>query len=166
MLRIWFTAAAVALTASLPAMAETASTGQARKVGVTTCAPLVEGIGKHVSGQNEHYSVTTWNKNEPDGRLFNSQVITKYSDGHSVAAFSVVPAKKGTCDGSYTQVFYSEKSCSVMRETIYKDWDFSSEGAGLVILENDNKTVNAILMPAGPGCVAVRTEVLYDWEEG
>lgn len=161
----WLVAAAITLAVSAPAFAETASTSQARKAGFTTCAPMVESMGKHVSSENGHYALATWNNTETNERLFNSQVVTKFSDGHSVSVLSSVPNKQRTCDGAVTQVFYSDKSCSVTRETTYKDWKFSAEGAGLVILESNNASVNVTLMPAGEGCIAVKNEVLYGWQE-
>lgn len=166
MRKTWLATTTLSLALAGSAHAETASTGKAREAGFTTCAPLVEAMGKHASGENPHYALATWKNTETDERPFNSQVITKFSDGHSVSVLNVVPSKPAKCDGALTQVFYTATSCNVTRETTYKDWKFSSEGAGLVILENESGTVNAVLMPAGEGCVAVKTEVLYGWQEG
>ncbi|AGH81010.1 hypothetical protein PCNPT3_05340 [Psychromonas sp. CNPT3] len=69
--------------------------------------------------------------------------------------------KTGQCDGSYTTVFYIDKSCSVARETTFKKWKYSGELAGLLILKNPTGALNKVLLPGGNGCVAITTEVAY-----
>jgi len=142
------------------AFAETVPTSQAKKNGFSTCSETVEGLSSFVLSGN-HSSLATWNKNDADERLFNSIASVKYSDGHSAAVINVANTKSGKCDGSYTTVFYIDKSCSAARETAFKEWKYSGELAGLVVLENQSGLVSKMLMPGGSGCVAITTEVAY-----
>jgi hypothetical protein len=152
----------IILLACGTALADTTPAEQAKKNGFNTCQKTVEKIAKFLIGDTNNGAVSTWNQKNPDGRMFNSQVVLKYSDGHSMAVLNVAPVKNGKCDGSYTRVFVSETSCSVLRETTYKDWKFFGEIGGLVSLENKNASVSAVLLPNPPGCAAIQTEVVYE----
>lgn len=156
-----FLAALLAFACVPLARAETVPAAQAKEQGFNTCRDMVELLSKHLVASNEHAAVSSWNTKDTDGRMFNSQVVTRYSDGHSFATISVAPTADGKCDGTYTSAFYSAKSCTVVRETAFKEWDFFSESAGLVVLINKDKTVNKVLLPAGQGCVALNTEIVY-----
>lgn len=146
---------------SVTANAGTVPTQQAKANGFTTCQNTVEGLSEFVVRKNSHASLATWNKNGADNRLFNALISVKYPDGHSAAVANVAHGKTGQCDGSYTTVFYIDKSCSAARETTFKDWKYSGELAGLVVLENQTGAVNKMLLPGGSGCVAITTEVAY-----
>lgn len=135
---------------------------QAQKNGVRTCLTTLDGVAKFLFKETKHSSLATWNKVAADSRLFNSQVAVKYTDGHSVAVVNVAPTKAGKCDGSYTTIFVDDRSCPVVRETIFKDWKFADELAGLVVLKNKDGGVSKILLPSGSGCVAITTEVIYE----
>jgi len=144
------------------AIADTVPGEQATKNGFNTCQKTVEKLAKFVTGDVKHGAVSSWNKKSSDNRLFNSQVVLQYSDGHGMAILNVAPVKSGACDGSYTRIFTIEKSCPVLRETTYKDWKFFGEIGGLVSLENSNGSVSAVLLPSQTGCVAIQTEVVYE----
>lgn len=146
---------------SVAVNAETVPAQQAKVNGFTSCQSMVEDISKFVVGENNHGSLAAWNKNSTDNRLFNALISVKYTDGHSAAVANVAHGKTGQCDGSYTTVFYIDKSCSAARETIFKEWKYTGELAGLVVLENQTGAVNKILLPGGNGCVAITTEAVY-----
>lgn len=135
---------------------------QAKKNGFRTCLKSVEDLARFVVEDSKHASLGTWNKKMADTRLFNSQVAVKYSDLNSVSILNVAPTKSGKCDSTYTTVATFEKSCAAVRETILSKWKFSGELGGLVVLENDNGGVSVILVPAGPSCTTVKTEVIYE----
>lgn len=144
------------------ALANTLPGEQASKQGFNTCQKTVEKIAKHIVEDAAHGAISTWNKSSPDSRLFNSQVVIKHSDGYSVSFMSVAPVKGGKCDGSYAKIANSEKSCSILRETIFKQWKFFNEVGGLVSLENDSGSVSVLLLPNQIGCTIVRSEILYE----
>ena len=135
---------------------------QAQKNGVRNCQRSIDDLAKHVVKENKHASLGVWNSKSPDLRLFNAQVVVSYSDAKSLALLNVAPTRTGKCDGTYTTIFYTEKSCSIERETTFKDWKFSGELGGLVTVENQNGSLSKILMPAGSGCITVTTEVTYE----
>lgn len=141
--------------------AETVPAQQAKANGFNTCHGMVEGVAEFVINENDHGSLSTWNSSDADNRLFNSLISVKYSDGNSVAVANVTHGKTGSCDGTYTTVFYLDKSCSASRETTFKDWKYYGELAGLVVLENQTGSLNKMLLPGGNGCVAITTEVVY-----
>lgn len=144
------------------AVADTIPGEQATKNGFTSCQKTVEKIAKFVIDDTKHGAVSSWNNKTPDTRMFNSQIVLKYSDGYSVAVINIAPTKSGKCDGSYTTTFTSAKSCSVLRETTFKGWKFFGEIGGLVSLENEAGSVSKILLPTETGCVAISTEVVYE----
>lgn len=151
----------VSMLASTSVYAETVPAQQAKKNGVTTCSSFIEDLSKFVVKENDHGSLATWNKNKPDDRLYNALVAVKYTDGNSVAVINAINTKSGKCDGGYTTIFYLDKSCAVARETIFKEWKFYSQLAGLVVLENPSGAVSKVLLPAGAGCVTVSVETAY-----
>jgi hypothetical protein len=144
------------------ALADTVPAEQAAKSGFTSCQKTVEKLAKHIIGDSENGALSTWHNKTSNSRIFNSQIILKYSDGNSVAILNVAPTKSGKCDGSYTRTFTHEKSCAVLRETLYKDWKFYGEIGGLVTLENSGGSVSTILLPFQTGCVTTQTEVVYE----
>lgn len=151
----------IALAWSGLANAQHIPSEQAQKNGVRTCQRTVEQLATHLLDDRPHGSTATWNNKDTDGRLFNANVVVRYSDGHSVAVLNAAPTRTGGCDSSYTTVFVYDESCSVARETHFKNWLFSNELAGLVVLANKSKTVRKTLMPSGSGCTVVSTEVIY-----
>ena len=132
----------------------------ARKNGVRKFQKTLEDVAQFLTKDSTYSALSVWNKENADAHIFNSQISFKYSDGNSVAIVNVAPTGSGKCDATYTSVFPTEKSCSVTRETDFKDWNFNVESAGLVVLKN-NSGLNTILLPMGTGCVAIKTEVLY-----
>ena len=146
---------------STTVFAETVPTKQAKKNGFTTCAPLVEQLSDFLVKKNNHGSVATWNSKSSDKRQFNTIVPIQYSDGNSVSTISVSQSKNGQCDGNYTSIFYLDSSCSVERETTFKEWKYKAELAGLIVLTNPSGGVDKVLLPAGSGCVSISRETVY-----
>jgi hypothetical protein len=130
--------------------------------GITTCLKKIEQIATFLVKENDHQSNATWATNQPDQRLFNSQIIIKYSDGAGLAVMNVAPTRSGKCDSSYSRVLTFDKSCIALRETAYKDWEFKSENGGAISLSNTDGTVDGVLLPAGSGCTAVLTEIILE----
>ena len=134
---------------------------QAQSSGVVGCRAAVESLSTFLLNGNPHSSKSTTHNQRPDNHLFNSQISIQHSDGNSVAVLNVVPVDGGKCDGSYTTVAANLKSCSVLRESLYRDWIFSGQYGELMTLTNQSGSVSKILIPNGAGCVAVSTEVIY-----
>lgn len=148
--------------ACVAAFADTVPGKQAAKIGFKSCHKTVEKIAKYVVNEGEHGAISTWNNKTPDSRIFNSQVVRKYTDGHSLVILNIAPIRDGKCDATYTSMFEHNKSCNVLRETSLKNWKFYQEVGGLVSLENSEGTVSTILMPIKNGCMTIMTEVVYE----
>lgn len=144
-----------------PAFAETAVDDIAKDSGVHTCLKTVKDLAQFLVKDSTHNASVTWNIGKPDAHIVNAQISVKYSNGNSVAIINVAPTPSGKCDATYTTVFANDVSCSVARETSYKNWKFHVESAGLEVLENESGSLKKILLPAGSGCVAITTEVVY-----
>lgn len=142
--------------------ADTVPGEQAEKNGFSACQKTVENLAKFVVKSNNHSSLSTWNKKATDTRLFNAQVVINYPDGAAVSILNVAPTKGGKCDSAYTTITSFEKSCAVLRETMFSDWKFSTELGGLLVLENKSGSVNIILLPAANGCTSIKSEVAYE----
>lgn len=144
------------------AFADSAPGEQATKNGFKTCQKTVESIAQHLTKDGKHSAISTWNKRSSDNRMFNSQLAISYTDGNAIAIINVAPVSSGKCDGSYTRITNWDKSCSVLRETNFKDWKFFSELSGLVSLENTSGSVSTVLLPSQNGCTTIQTEVVYE----
>lgn len=140
---------------------ETVPSKHARQKGIVKCKHLVDDIANFVLRKHAHGSIGTWNKKDPDNRLFSSMMSLEFTNSHAIATMHVAPNAAGSCDGSYTRVVYLDKSCATARETTYKEWKDSGTLRGLTVLENQSGAVVKILLPAGNGCVAVTNEIIY-----
>ncbi len=147
---------------SCQAIAETTVEKQAKEHGYNKCLNDLADTANMLLKDHDHSSLSTWNSKSPNSHLFNSQVSIKYSDGNSISVINSTPNPSGKCDGSYSSIYTSEKSCVVLRETDFKDWKFKGEMAGLMSLEAPNGSKNSIFMPMVTGCVVVQTETYYD----
>ena len=154
---------AAALSAGLWGGASAASlpVEQAQSGGVVTCKKAVDSLSTFLLNGNPHASKSTWHNKTPDAHIFNSQISIQHSDGNSVAVLNVVPVGAGKCDASYTTVAANAQNCTVLRETLYREWIFAGQFGELMALTNKSGTVSKILIPNGAGCVAVSTEVIY-----
>jgi hypothetical protein len=154
--------AALAIIAMQTALCQPVTTKQARESGISTCLKKIDQIANFLVKQNDHHSNATWNTNQPDQRLFNSQIIIKFSDGAGLAVMNAAPTRAGKCDVTYSRVFTYPNSCISVRETNYKNWNFKSEHSGAISLTNANGSVDGILLQAGSGCAIVLTETIFD----
>jgi len=120
--------AALAILAMQSSFGQPVPTKQARDKGISTCLKKIDQIASFLVKEIDHHSNATWATNQPDQRLFNSQIIIKYSDGAGLAVMNVAPTRAGKCDASYSRVLTFDKSCISVRETTYRDWKFGSSG--------------------------------------
>jgi hypothetical protein len=154
--------AALAVLAMQSSFGQSVPVKQAREKGVLTCLKKIDQIASFLVKGNDHQSNATWSTNQPDQRLFNSQIIIKYSDGAGLAVMNVAPTRTGKCDGTYSRIGTFDKSCISLRETTYKEWKFMDETSGAISLRNANGTVDGVLLQAGSGCAVVLTETLLE----
>ena len=139
---------------------ETVPVKQAKREGIATCLRLVTAGANTVISGDDHSSIATWNLESPNKRMFNTQIMVNYSDGHAVTSLTVAPTSTNACDGTYTQVLTLPKSCESARRTHYKDWKDTTGTSELITMSTEGKT--AILMPFLTGCTIVVTAVVYE----
>jgi hypothetical protein len=138
---------------------------QAKKAGVIRCLKSLEQVSNYIIKKNKHSSHSIWAKDNVDLNGFSSFVVKEYTDGDSHVSILVVPtADKDTCFAEYNETSYWPKSCSVLREEVYKDWKYkSSLKESTVILKNDSDKVFIYLSPQnnGSACLSTRREVIF-----
>ena len=139
---------------------ETVPVKQAKREGIATCLRLVTAGADSVIGGDPHTSIATWNLDSPNKRMFNTQIMVNYTNGHAVTSLTVAPTSTNACDGTYTQVLTLPQSCDSARRTYYKDWKNTTGTSELTTMSTEGKT--AILMPFLTGCTIVVTAVVYE----
>lgn len=139
---------------------ETVPVKQAKREGIATCLRLVTAGADSVIDDDPHTSIATWNSESPNKRMFNTQIMVNYTDGHAVTSLTVAPTSTNACDGTYTQVLTLPKSCDAARRAHYKDWKDTTGTSELTTMSTEGKT--AILMPFLTGCTIVVTAVVYE----
>lgn len=135
---------------------------QAEKSGITTCLSAIKKVDKFLyekAGPNGVSS--TWNTNNADVRGFTSLGSIKYSDGTwGYDMTHISPTKGGSCDGALTRVVtFPNKSCSSVRESTYKSYDYKGEIAGKALYGKDG--IDLFLEDLTGSCIAIRVEPLY-----
>jgi len=137
----------------------------AKEKGYETCSPVLAKAEKSIAGDNAYDNLSFYFHDATDHHLFNSQVVVKYSNGNYIGLINTIRNKEGKCDGTTNLVFTFNESCGSMRETLFKDWKYNQEVAGLLTLElsNSKGKKNLILLPQGKGgCTAVVSEVFFN----
>src|SRR5690606_26522344 len=95
-----------------------------------------------------------------DKAMFSSFVVKHYSDGDS--HISIVAAPRGdSCDIQWTETFAQEQACTVVRETLFRSFDFDSEVTrGSVRLTKGNVSVYLTPTVSGDSCLVTRRELV------
>ena len=133
---------------------------QARAAGVERCLDRVEQLGVLATARTSYGSRASWHRDDGDGHLFQSLLALRYPDGHSAAVMTAAPNPDG-CDASMVSILWLPESCPALREGVLSDWAFAGDMAGLAVVQNADSGVESLLMPAGDGCIAIISEVVY-----
>lgn len=134
---------------------------QAKQEGIATCLAMVSSAANAIIDDKPHSSLSTWNIQSPNKRIFNSQIAVKYSDGYGLASLTAAPTAANQCDVSYTRVMSIPEPCDVLRKTAYQDWEGTTDTtSNLITLSNGS--ANMIMMPFLTGCTLVTTVVAYE----
>ncbi|WP_111642131.1 hypothetical protein [Marinimicrobium alkaliphilum] len=137
---------------------------QAKGNGVVACRGALEDVANFIIGDRSHASHSTWNSNNPDGRMFTSMTSKHYSDGDGHVTIVAAPMSGGKCDTTYVETFALERTCMSARESIYGDWKFTGELNDTIVLENESGAANLYLTSQGSGniCLVSRRETVFD----
>lgn len=136
-------------------------TTQAIKFGASTCVSEIRAIDKFLNekaGANGAWSSAA--KEHPEKRIYSALNIKKFNDGTwGYGALTVSPGA-GNCDGTLMQIVtFPGKTCNLVRETTYKDYEYAGELAGKVIYQRNS--TKAVLEDLTGSCIAIRYETLY-----
>ncbi len=148
---------------AISAGADNAVTSKAAELGVLQCQRIVQVTSGHLLEGADHQARSSWNETAPDARLFASTAVSRYAEGPVLSTLFAAPNAQG-CDGGYVRVLYLPVACETARQEQFADWATAGELGGLALLRS-HAGVELLLMPAGPGCVAQFSELLYDAEE-
>lgn len=154
------------LTSAGLVQAEEAYTGPmtdyALENGPLACLEEIRVIDKFLNdgkGENGAWSFSATEQGQ--ARMFNAINLKPYDDGTwGYNTISVSPGINGNCDGSVTTIVtFPNQSCTVARETIFKDVSYQGELTGKALYAaNALKTVFEEL---NGGCIVIRQESLY-----
>lgn len=146
------------------AFAETSVSDMANKNGIKTCAGQIKTVADHTIKDRAHGSYATWNKSNPDNRMYDALTVMSYSDGDTHLSITASPNPVGKCDSTYVETFVQKGSCMLARENTFGNWKFSGDLNGsTVVLKNDNGSVDLYLTPAlnGSACMITKREMVY-----
>lgn len=137
-------------------------TQHAKENGVKTCLSAVHKIDKFLYEKAGSSGVSsTWNSGNANTRGFTALGLQKYSDGtwgYDVAHVS--PTKGNTCDGALSRIVtFPNKSCSSVRESTYKEFEYKGELAGKAIFGKGSQDL--VLEELTGSCIAIRAEALF-----
>lgn len=140
---------------------DTVPVEQAKRDGIATCLEMVKAGTVSVIGEgNGHYSFSTSNTASPNQRMFNTQIVVNFLDGHGFTSLTVAPTATNKCDGTYTQVISLPKSCALLRKTTFSDWKDTTSDSPLTVLSGHGKRM--VMMPFLTGCTLITTVVAYE----
>ncbi len=136
----------------------------ARAAGVKDCLAAV-GAMAHVSLAGATTAVSTWNKQAPNDRLFNSIVGQSNENKRSPQAISVLvasPTAQHACDSTAVEIHPSSLSCQEIERPLAEDKRETKMVLSTVAMIQTDPSLRLMLMPApNNGCVVVSIRTLY-----
>lgn len=135
-------------------------TEAAVKAGVLTAASRINQILTFLTTNTKYAAYLFTPREQPDQSMFSVSLGLESKDlAEGYASASFAPTTNGRVAAVYDTVQYVAKSCEEVEKTIFKDLKRKGNlGKDIVIL--DGRSVTIFLMPAGPGCVVIRKEVV------
>ncbi len=137
-------------------------TEQAKEFGASHCIKEIQSLDKFLNKKGTKSGA--WSsaaKKEPNKRTYTSLNVRKYNDGTwGYANITIVPSIENGCDATLTQlVTFPNKSCSAVRETIYKKYKYYGEVAGKALYKKG--TTKLVLEDLTGSCVILKIEILF-----
>jgi hypothetical protein len=143
---------------------------QARENGVRACLALINAMSDYTLEDAAHASSAVWSKDQPNRHAFVATAIRRYSDGDTHIDLVAQPNLDGKCDGTWTETYAVEKTCTVVREEWFKAFTFRETLAETTAwLNSENGNVDVFLTQAGSNgrqCLVKRREVVFNYSGG
>jgi hypothetical protein len=139
---------------------------QLQTAGVKRCLGLADGIGRfEMKGVTQYAATSTWNKGDPDKRLFSSLMGQRFGQSAAtpigVSGVVSAPSSDGKCDAMGFQILPTTSTCSAVRAQVLDKGEWLGDMAGVPILRNAQNLRVMLLPTAGDGCVIVGVNNYY-----
>lgn len=127
--------------------------------GAITCASTAHQLAALMSTGKE-VSLLQVLPGNPDGALANATFVQPNEQGTALIGMSFAPSPYSGCTASYRMVVYVEDRCPKTVDKHYpgqRPQELEKTG---VLLINPSPKVQALLVPAGKGCLIVSEEIV------
>ena len=130
--------------------------------GNFSCAPRIKQVGDYLLRGGESGAFLFFNEAAPDQRQVGValEIASPASGTSSYASAEFSPEASGDCGASYQAIAYWPTNCAELARTKFAD----NPPLGLlkrnITVLKLNKLGRVFLMPAGPGCVSIKRELL------
>lgn len=143
------------------ASAERALAQTATDAGMRTCKPLLDQVNRFLISNSQSAGMAFVSPNHPNTRLFSSSIEIESSQSVTYASAHFAPNGDSNCGVVYDAVTYWAESCAVMSSRLIKDVKpLGTLGSKIAMLDG-GPTMRIFLMPAGPGCIQIKKEVMF-----
>ena len=137
-----------------------------KEKGVTACATELDSAVKYVHEDDSKYAFAyLWSEKDTNKR--SAVVVTSMamSGSSMVSNFVSTPDASGRCSVAITQNFVFKRSCTAIREDIFKGWKFYGELGATTAYDapgSDSESLKTFLTPTeDSGCHVLRRIVYY-----
>lgn len=132
----------------------------ADRAGSTACAGMARLVGEKVIGTGASSGVSLVAGPVDGASMFSPSLDSRDAVGpHFVSAF-LAPNKRGGCDAGYDDVRYWAKNCADLAAQELANLGVPKPLGAVVTTFVMGPNQHVYLLPAGPGCVTVRKELL------
>lgn len=135
-------------------------TNHAKSSGYKACLSTVSDLESFFADNTNYGSWAFVAKDKSDDQLLNATLELTYTEGVILVDFTVIPSKDGTCSFTYSQTWYSEKSCmATSKEKFMSKATYKTEiNKNIMAFENANGA-KILLTPAGVGCMVQKKQI-------
>jgi hypothetical protein len=138
---------------------------QAQAWGVSQCLGGVSYLsGFLTAGMSANWLLTRGSVNA-DEELFAATIVGQETSSglRGISNLYAAPVWGGGCNTAYESTIYIEAPCPQARDTVFPTFTTPIDLGSTVVdaFTTERGTGRLFLMPAGPGCVAVKSEIFY-----
>lgn len=146
-------------TPSMPANLGAVAQGAAQS-GIRRCLPRIDQVANFLSTGAQTGAMVFAAPVDADNRPSSVTLETLGSNGLSYVDTSYSPTPAG-CDAMYQTVTYWTDSCEQVAKVAFPHFVQSTPIRQYIAVLDGGASAKVFLMPAGPGCISIKKEVLY-----
>lgn len=143
------------------ASAERALAQTATDAGMRTCKPLLDQVNRFLINNSQSAGMAFVSPNHPNTRLFSSSIEIEGQQSVTYASAHFAPNGDSNCGVVYDAVTYWAESCAVVSSRLIKDVKPLGTLGNKIAMLDGGPTMRIFLMPAGPGCIQIKKEVMF-----